>query len=145
MDDWGKFNETLLPGKEEFYSNLNMKNITDADYMHAKRACKDFEIKNLEEYHNFYLKSDALLLVDIFENFRKIYLKVYHLDSVKFLLARWLAWSKKTEVKLESLTDIYMVLMVEKDIRGGICHAIYWYPKANNKFLKDYDKHEDKW
>ena len=88
MDDWEKFNETLLPGKEEFYSNLNMKNIIDADYMHAKRACKDFEIKNLEEYHNFYLKSDALLLVDIFENFRKIYLKVYHLDSVKFLLAR---------------------------------------------------------
>ena len=64
-------------------------------------------------------------MVDIFENFRKIYLKVNHLDSLKFLLARGLAWSKKTEVKLESLTDIDMVLMVEKDIREGICHAIY--------------------
>ena len=54
MDDWEKFNETTLP-EEEFYSNLNLENITDADYMHAKRVCKDFEIKKLGEYHNLYL------------------------------------------------------------------------------------------
>ena len=47
MDDWGKFNEKTLPEKEEFCSNLNMEDITDADYTHAKRVCKDFEIKNL--------------------------------------------------------------------------------------------------
>ena len=46
MDDWEKFNETTLPKKEEFYSNLNMEDITDADYMHAKTVCKDFQIKN---------------------------------------------------------------------------------------------------
>ena len=56
MGDWEKFNETTLPEKEEFYSNLNMEDITDADYMHAKRVCKDFEIKNLGEYHDLYLK-----------------------------------------------------------------------------------------
>ena len=67
MDDWEKFNETTLPEKEEFYSNLNMEDITDADYMHAKRVCKDFEIKNLGEYHDLYLKSDTLLLADVFE------------------------------------------------------------------------------
>ena len=55
MDDWEKFNETTLPEEEEFYSNLNLENITDADYMHAKRVCKDFEIKKLGEYHNLYL------------------------------------------------------------------------------------------
>ena len=88
----GKLNETILPEKEEFYSNLNMKDITDAYYMHAKRVCKDFEIKKLGEYHVSYLKSDALLLANVFENFRKICLKIFHLDLVKFLSASGLAW-----------------------------------------------------
>ena len=56
MDDWEKFNETTLPEKEQFYSNLNMEEITDADYMHRERACKDFEIEKLGEYHDLYLK-----------------------------------------------------------------------------------------
>ena len=146
MDDWEKFNETTLSGKEEFYSNLNMEDITDADYMHAKRVCKDFEIKHLGEYHDLYLKSDTLLLADVFENFRKMCLKIYHLDPVKFLSAPGLAWQaalKKTKVKLDLLTDIDMLLMVEKGIRGGICHSIYRYAKANNKYMKDYDKNKE--
>ena len=85
MDDWEKFNEAILPEKEEFYSNLNMEDITDADYMHAKRVCKDFEIKHLRKYDNLYLKNDTLLLFDVFENFRKVCLKFYHLDPVKFI------------------------------------------------------------
>ena len=55
MDDWEKFNETTLPEKEQFHSNLNMEEVIDADYMHGKRVCKDFEIKNLGEYHYLYL------------------------------------------------------------------------------------------
>ena len=69
MNDWKKFNETTLPEKEEFYSNLNMEDITDADYMHAKRVCKDFEIKKLSEYQDLYLKCDTLLLADVFEKY----------------------------------------------------------------------------
>ena len=69
MDDWEKFNETSLPEKEDFYSHLNMEDITDADYAHAKRVCKDFEIKNLGEYYDLYVQSDTLLLVDVLENF----------------------------------------------------------------------------
>ena len=61
IDDWEKFNETTLPEKEEFYSKFNMENITDAGYMHAKRVCKDFEIKHLGQYYNLYLKSDFWL------------------------------------------------------------------------------------
>ena len=61
MDDWEKSNETTLPEKEEFYGNLNMEDTTDADYMNAKIVCKNFEIKNLGEYHDLYLKSDTLL------------------------------------------------------------------------------------
>ena len=90
MDDWEKFNETT-PEKEELYSNLNMEGITDANYMHAKRVCKDFEIKTLGEHHELYLQSDTLLLADVFENFRKMCLKSYHLDPIKFLSATGLA------------------------------------------------------
>ena len=146
IEDWERFNETTLPEKKKFYSNLNVEEITDVDYMYGKRVCKDFEIKNLGEYHDLYLKSDTLLLADVFENFRKMCLKLYHLDPVKFLSAPGLAWQaalKKTEVKLELLTDIDMLLMVEKGIRGGICHAIHQYAKANNKYMKDYDKNKE--
>ena len=69
IDDWKKFNEATLPEKEEFYSKLNMEEITNADYIHGKRVCKDFEIKDLGEYHDLYLKSDTLLLADVFQNF----------------------------------------------------------------------------
>ena len=79
MDDGEKFNETTLPENEEIYSNLNMEDITDADYIHAKRVCKDFEIKTLDKYHDLYLKSDTLLLADVFKNFRKMCLKIYNL------------------------------------------------------------------
>ena len=105
--EWEKFNEITLPEKEEFYSNLNM-DITDADYMHGKRVCKDFEIKHLGEYHDLYLKSETLLLVDVFKNFRKMCLKIYELDPVKFLSASGLAWQaalKEADVKLELLND----------------------------------------
>ena len=74
----GKFNETTLPEKEEFYNNLNMEDITDEDYMHGKRVCKDFEMKNLGEYHDLYHKSDTLLLADVFQSFR-ILQKIFQL------------------------------------------------------------------
>ena len=92
MDDWGKFNQTSLPEEEIFYSSLNMEYIADADYMHAKRVCKDFQIKNLGEYHDLYVQCNTLLLADIFENFRNIYIKMCELDSAKFLLALGLTW-----------------------------------------------------
>ena len=95
--------------------------------LHAwKRVFKDFEIKNLGEYHDLYLKSDTLLLADVFENFSKMCLNIYQLDSAKSLSAPGLAWQaalKKTAVKLELLTDIDMLLMVEKGIRGGTYHV----------------------
>ena len=69
MDDWEKFNETSLPEKEIFYSHFNREDITDADYVHVKKVCKDFEIKNLGEYHNLYVQTDTLLSADVLENF----------------------------------------------------------------------------
>ena len=84
-------------------------------------------------------------MVDVSENFCKIYLKIYGLDPVKFISTPRLVWQadlKKTEVKLELLTDTDMLLMIEKDIREGIYHAIYQYAKANNKYVKDYDENK---
>ena len=92
MHDWEKFNETSLPEKEDFYSHLNMEDITDAYYKHAKGVCKGFEIKSLGEYHALYVQSDMLLLADVFENFRNMCLKIYELDPAKFFSAPGLAW-----------------------------------------------------
>ena len=131
-----KDNETSLPKQEEFYSNLNTKDITDADYIRARSVCKHFKIKSLSRYYDLYLKCVTLFLADVFQNFRKMCLKIYHLDPATFLLASGFASQiavKKTEV---------MLLMVEKDIRGGICHAIHRYAKANNKYMKDYYKNK---
>ena len=84
-----------------------------------------------------YVQSDTLLLADVFENFRNKCIEIYEFDPAHFLSAPGLAWQaclKKTKVKLELLTDVHMLLMVEKGIRGGICHARHRYAKANNKY-----------
>ena len=78
MDDWKKLKETSLPEKEDFYIHLNMEDITDANYTHAKSVCTDFETKNLGEYHNLYVQSDTLFLADAFEYFE------YELHPAKF-------------------------------------------------------------
>ena len=143
MDSWEKFDENTLPPKEAFYSNLNLEDITEKDYEHAQKLWHAFKIKNLGEYHDLYVQTDTLLLSDAFENFRNICLKIYELDPVYFVSAPGLAWQaclKKTKVELELLTDIDMLLMVEKGTRGGICQAIHRYVKANNKYMKNYDK-----
>ena len=105
-----------------------MEDITDADYAHAKRICKEFETKKIGEYHDLYVQSDT------FENFRNVCLEIYELDPETFLSA-WQEALKKTKVKLSLLTDINMLLMVEKGIRGEICRSIYRYAKANNKYM----------
>ena len=117
MDNWERFNETLLPNKESFYSNLNMENIDDIDYRHGNNVFKRFKLKNLGEYHNLHVQSDTLLLANVFENFRNMCLKVYELDPAHFLSLPGLAWQaclKKTNAKLELVTDYDMLLMVEE-------------------------------
>ena len=143
MDEWNKFNEKVLPSKESFYNNLTLEDTTKTDYAHANNTFKKFNINNLGEYHNLYVRSDTLLLADIFENFRQSCLKNYELDPAHFVSLPGLAWQaclKKTNVKLELLTDYDMLLMIEERIRGGICHAMQRYAKANNKYMKGYDK-----
>ena len=119
MDSWQRFDETSLPDKEAFYSNLNMEDITDVDYRHGKTVFEYLINKNLGDYHDLYIQSNALLLADVFENFKNTCIKVYELDPAHFLSAPGLVWQaclKKREVKLELLTDVDMLLMVEKGI-----------------------------
>ena len=147
MDGWDKFNETSIPNKESFYSNFTMENITETGYRHVNNVFKTFKLNNLGDYHDLYVQSDTLLLADVFENFRKDYIKTYELDPTHFILFPGLPWQaclkKKTGVELELLTDYDMLLMIEEGIRGGLCHAVHRYAKANSKYMKNYDKSKE--
>ena len=117
MNIWERFDEELLPDKEAFYSSLNMEDITDVDYRYEEKLLKNFNDKNLGDYHDLYVQSDILLLADIFENFRNECIGMYKLDPAHLLSTFGLAWQaclKKTEVKLKLLTDVDMLLMVKK-------------------------------
>ena len=101
---------------------------------------EEFNIKILEEYHDLYLKTDVLLLCNVFEAFRKTCLQHYQLDPAHFYTSPGLAWQaclKKTDVRLELLTDPDMLLMFERGIRGGITQAVHRYVRANNKYMGD--------
>ena len=104
---------------------------------------KELKLKNRGDYHDLYVQSDTLSLADILENFRNKCIEIYELDPAHFVSAPGLVWQaclKKTRVRLELLTDIDMLLIVEKGIRGEICHSMHKYAKANNKYMKNYDK-----
>ena len=146
MDTWERFSEISLPSKEDFYSNLNMEDISDIDYRHANNVFKRFKLENLGDYHDLYVQSDTLLLADVFNNFRDMCIKEYELYPAHFLSLPGLAWQaclKKINTELELLTDYDMLLMVEEGIRGGICHSIHRYAKANNKYMKNYNINEE--
>ena len=143
MDNWEKFDETTIPPKETFYSKLNIEDISDEDYAHVQKVWEVFEIKDRGEYHDLYAQSDTLFLADVFENSRGKCVEIYGLDPRYLVPAPGLACQaclKITEVELELLTNYDMFLMVQNGIRGGICQATHRYTKANNKYMKNYDK-----
>ena len=142
MDNINKFQETNLPPKEKFYSKLNDEHITQQDFEHAQKVWKTFKCKNMGVYHDLYLKTDVLLLADVFEEFRNVCLENYELDPAWYFTSPGLAWDaslKKTEVKLELLTDIDMLQMIEKGTRGGVSMISNRFGKANNKYMKDFN------
>ena len=143
VDSFEKFNEPQLPIKKYFYSILNNQHITDGDYHHAQNVWKTFNIKTMGDYHDLYLKSDILILADVFENFRKTCLEYYKLDPCNYFTSPGLSWDamlKMTDIKLELITDIDMFQFIEKGMRGGISYIANRYGKANNKYMKEYDE-----
>ena len=137
VTDWDKLKETKLPPREAFYSKLNMSGVGNEDYEHANRVWKEFGLKDLGEYHDLYLKTDVILLANVFEAFRKVCLKNYGLNPAHFYTAPGLAWKgclKKTRIRLELLLDPDMLLMFERGIRGGITQSIIihiWVPSSS--------------
>ena len=142
MDSWDKFNRSL-PSIDKFYSNLNMSGISDGDYEHARKVWTEFGIKNMGEYHDLYLRTDAILLANVFESFRRVCSGNYGLDPSHFYKAPGLAWKaclKKTGIKLELLKDPDMLLMFENGIRGGITQSGHRWAAANKPYMgSEYD------
>ena len=86
IDIWERFDETSLPDEEGFFSSLNMKKITSVDYRHAKKVHKEFKLKKLSHYNDLCVKSDTLMLADVFESFRNKCIEIYKLDPAYFCL-----------------------------------------------------------
>ena len=138
MDSLERFKEDKPPSKEAFYSRLTEEGISDEGYERVKKVWKVFGMKTLQDYHDLYNVTDVLLLADVFENFRNVCMENYKLDPAHYFTAPGLAWDaclKITDVELELLSDIDMLLMIEKGIRGGVSMISNRYGKANNKYM----------
>lgn len=133
-------NETSLPTKAQFYSELNDEEIKDEEYEFACKIWEKFGIQTLGDYSELYLKTDVLLLADVFENFRDICHKIYKLDPAHYYTSPGLSFDamlKYTNIKIELLTDVEMLMFVERGIRGGISQCSKRFVRANNKYMKE--------
>ena len=136
------FYETSIPPKDKFFNQQTQRNINDDDYMHAKNMFQKMECKNLCDYMLLYVKTDALLLCDIFENFRALSLSYYGLDPCHYFSLPGLSYDamlQMTGVKLDLITDIEMLTMIEENIRGGVSTINHRLFTANNQYLSDYN------
>uniref|UniRef100_A0ABD2VS85 DNA-directed DNA polymerase n=1 Tax=Trichogramma kaykai TaxID=54128 RepID=A0ABD2VS85_9HYME len=138
-----KLQDTTLPSIEEFKSSLTDSDISAEDYEHAERVWDCFKISTLGEYSDLYLKTDVLLLAEVFENFRKTCHEAYELDPAHYYTTPGYSWDAMllyTRVQLELLTDIDMLLFIEKGIRGGVSQCCCRYSEANNRYMgNEYD------
>ena len=143
MDSFERFDQMELPTKDQFYSILNDQHITNDAYDHAKEVWKAFSTETMGKYHDLFLKSDVLLLADVFESFRKTCLQCYKLDPCHYFTSLGLSWDamlKMTDIKLELMTDVDMFQFIEKGMRGGVSYTANRYGKANNKYMKKYNE-----
>lgn len=135
---WETLDELELPSKEHFYSSLTESGISDDEYNFAKTMWDRFSCRTLGDYSDLYLKTDVLILCDIFENFRDLCLNNYELDPTHYLTLpsfTFDAMLKFTNVKLDLFTDYDMYLFIERGIRGGITTCVKRNAVANNKYI----------
>ena len=143
INNFDKLYETKLPHRKYFYSRLYNEHIKPKEYTRALKVFQHFNCKNILEYHELYLKADVLLLSDVWKNFKNVCLVNYKLDPAYYLTAPSLSWDaflKVSKIKLELITDYEMYLFFEDGIRGGLSQISTRYAKANNKYMKSYDK-----
>jgi hypothetical protein len=148
ISDFDKLNDKQLPTQEQFYSKLNDEKCKDEDYQRAIKVWNHFNCEKFLDYHNLYLKSDVLLLTDIFENFKSTCYKIYGLDPAYYYTSPSLSWDSFLKHKYDSdekfqielITDMDIYLFVESNIRGGLSQISKRYAKANNKYMSNYCK-----
>ncbi|XP_018395227.1 PREDICTED: uncharacterized protein LOC108773791 [Cyphomyrmex costatus] len=137
-----ELDESCLPLRESFHSSLTGDTVSESDYAHAANVWQRFSVRTFGEYSDLYLKTDVLLLADVFENFRESCVASYGLDPAHYYTLPGFTWDamlKHTHVKFELLTDIDMVMFIERGIRGGLSQCSDRYAKANNKYMRSYD------
>ena len=135
MDSFKKFSENKLPDRSNFFSSLKDVCISEKDYLKAEDAWNVFKMNKMGDYHDLYLKTDVLLLADVFEKFISICLDYYGLDPCHYFSSPGLSWDamlKMTRIELELISDIDMHLFIEKRMRGGISYIAKRHSKANN-------------
>ena len=135
MDSFKKFKENKLPDIECFFSSLKVCGVSGGEYQRVFNVCKRFEIKNLGEYHDLYLKTDVLLLCDVFEKFIGLCLKDYGLDPCQYFSSPGLSWDamlKMTGIRPEKINNIDVHLFLEKGMRGGVSYISKKYSKSSD-------------
>ena len=135
MNSFKKFKETKLPERDKFFSSLKDFGISEKEYQRACNMWKVFRIKNLGEYHDLYLKTDVLLLCDVFEKFIATCLEYYSLDPCHYFSSPELSWDamlKMTKIRPQKINDIDMHLFIEKGMRGGISYISKTYARTDD-------------
>ena len=90
-DSWDRFDKTSFPDKKYFCSELNLEDISNKDYFHVQKVFEEF-CTDIDDYHDLHVQTDTLLLADVFEKFRDIFIEMYGLDPSHFLSASRIAW-----------------------------------------------------
>ena len=142
MNSFEKFSEDKLSDRYEFYSSLKDECISEKDYLHATNVWNVFKMNAVGDYHDIYLKTEHLLLADVFEKFINTCLEYYGLDPYHYFSSPGLSWDamfKITGIELELISDIGMHLFIKKGMRGGISYITKRCSKANNKYMQFYD------
>ena len=153
MNNFERFNDEKLPPRKYFFSStkkvkidndgkISNGHISIKDYLTREKIWNKFDMKNMSDYHDHYFKKDVLLLADVFERFIDTCLKFYRLDPCHYFSSPGLSWDamlKMTEIKLEKISDIDKYVFIEKGLRGVVSYIAKRYPRANNKYMNDYD------